>query len=730
MRLSVACLLYLLVSVPAAAASLDGRVIDAAGAPVAGAAVRAQGEVSREAFTARDGTFSFGDLPAGSYDVSAVLDGFAPWHARVAVGRDAPPSLQVRLVPRPVSDRVLVTASRGAARESDPAAPISVLSSSELALAPSPVLDDALRLTPGFSLFRRTSSRTANPTTQGATLRGLAASGASRALVLADGVALNDPFGGWVYWNRVPQAAVERVEVVRGAASDLYGADALGGVVQVLTTEPAAGRAATRIALDGDTSATARSSLFAATRRAAWNGTASGEASRTDGTFVLDDDTRGAVDRRAGGDYLTGQAGGGVEGKGWRARLHGLAFGESRRNGTALQANDTSVRQAAGDIAGQAGPGFLEASGTAGDQTYHQSFTAVSADRASETLTSRQTAPTTFVRGAIQYRVPIGVADLLGGFDSREAWATNQDVSYFPSGAVRATTTLPGYDYAQGLYAQLRTPLGSRASVTAGIRNDWWHRERDGDAVSVASPRISASFHLTEHLVARGSVGRAFRAPTINERIRPFRVGNTLTLANPDLLPERLTLGEAGLAAEGARGSVRASLFTSVVHDAVTNVTLTSTPVLITRQRQNAAGVRANGAEAEGDWRLATPLWLTGSLALTHSTYRDTPGLSGNDVPQVPRWQATLGARWLAPSAVTLQAFVRGLGAQYEDDRNTLVLRQATLVDVSASRPVGARVSLLAAAENLFDVDYDTGRTPTRTIGTPLTVRMAVRITY
>ncbi|MGF2075342.1 TonB-dependent receptor, partial [Enterococcus casseliflavus] len=92
----------------------------------------------------------------------------------------------------------------------------------------SPFLDDALRQTVGFSLFRRTGSRTANPTIQGVSLRGLGASGASRALVLADGVPLNDPFGGWVYWARKPRLGIERVEVLRGGAADLYGSGALG----------------------------------------------------------------------------------------------------------------------------------------------------------------------------------------------------------------------------------------------------------------------------------------------------------------------------------------------------------------------------------------------------------------------------------------------------------------------------------------------------------------------
>src|SRR5712691_9642889 len=76
-----------------------------------------------------------------------------------------------------------------------------------------------------------TGSREANPTSQGVSLRGIGASGASRALVLDDGIPLNDPFGGWIYWGRIPLAAIERVEILRGGASDLYGSAAMGGVI-------------------------------------------------------------------------------------------------------------------------------------------------------------------------------------------------------------------------------------------------------------------------------------------------------------------------------------------------------------------------------------------------------------------------------------------------------------------------------------------------------------------
>src|SRR5690606_17522454 len=140
--------------------------------------------------------------------------------------------LRVVLAPPTFSDAVTVTASRASERWSDAAAaPVSVVTGAELRASAPLVVDDVLRQTPGFTLFRRSSSRTANPTTQGVTLRGLGSAGGSRALVLADGVPLNDPFGGWVYWNRIPQAAIDRAEVLRGAASYIYGPNATAGVV-------------------------------------------------------------------------------------------------------------------------------------------------------------------------------------------------------------------------------------------------------------------------------------------------------------------------------------------------------------------------------------------------------------------------------------------------------------------------------------------------------------------
>jgi outer membrane cobalamin receptor len=169
-------------------------------------------------------------------------------------------AIAVLLAQTTVSDTITVTATRTETRVADTPASVVVISKETLQTSAAATTDDALRQVAGFTLFRRAGSRVANPTTQGVSLRGVGASGASRALVLDDGVPLNDPFGGWVYWGRVPRASLDRIEVLRGGASDLYGSTAMGGVVQFVR------RNSPGIAIDASAGSqdTASSSIFAA----------------------------------------------------------------------------------------------------------------------------------------------------------------------------------------------------------------------------------------------------------------------------------------------------------------------------------------------------------------------------------------------------------------------------------------------------------------------------------
>ncbi|HEX2458760.1 MAG TPA: carboxypeptidase regulatory-like domain-containing protein, partial [Vicinamibacterales bacterium] len=156
MRTTFFALLAVLVAAPLYAARVAGVVVDASGAPVAGAAVAAGGV---SATSGDDGTFVL-DAPDGA-ELQVTAAGFAP--VSLSVGADAG-SVRVVLQPAPLVDTVVVTATRGAARLATPEA-TTVLTSAELLTSPAGSLDDALRNTPGFSLFRRSSSRVSNPTT-------------------------------------------------------------------------------------------------------------------------------------------------------------------------------------------------------------------------------------------------------------------------------------------------------------------------------------------------------------------------------------------------------------------------------------------------------------------------------------------------------------------------------------------------------------------------------------
>src|SRR5690606_5925987 len=109
-----------------------------------------------------------------------------------------------------------------------------VMTAADLAAAPALTIDDALKSSAAFSLFRRTSSLATHPTAQGVSLRNLGPNGAGRTLVLIDGVPLNDPFGGWVTWAKAPRLDLAAVEIVRGGGSSARGSAALGGTVQLL----------------------------------------------------------------------------------------------------------------------------------------------------------------------------------------------------------------------------------------------------------------------------------------------------------------------------------------------------------------------------------------------------------------------------------------------------------------------------------------------------------------
>src|SRR5688572_9201739 len=222
---------------PAAQSVVTGVVRDESGGVVSGASVAARSAagVEQQTVTGPDGRFTIvRALPA-----DAVLVVRAGGFAEKVHPLSGATEVEVVLMPAALFESVTVTPTRTEQRLGDVPASVSVVTRETIQASPAVVVDDVLRLVPTFSLFRRTSSLSSHPTAQGVSLRGVGPSGVSRSLVLIDGVPFNDPFGGWVYWTRVPLDTVDRIEVVDGASSSLYGNYAMGGVINIISGRPA-----------------------------------------------------------------------------------------------------------------------------------------------------------------------------------------------------------------------------------------------------------------------------------------------------------------------------------------------------------------------------------------------------------------------------------------------------------------------------------------------------------
>jgi outer membrane receptor protein involved in Fe transport len=203
-----------------------------------------------------------------------------------------------------------------------------------------------------------------------------------------------------------------------------------------------------------------------------------------------------------------------------------------------------------------------------------------------------------------------------------------------------------------------------------------------------------------------------------------------VTNANAALKAERLTGGDAGVGVERGRVFVRGNLFWSEIDDSVANVTLSTTPALITRQRQNLGTIRARGVEVSAITRFEKHWEVSGEYLLTDSTVLSFPAnrsLEGLLVPQVPRHQFNFQVSY-ANTAWVVGTQGRFVSRQFDDDQNTLPLDGFFTLDAEVSRRVSEHVRLFAAFQNLNGTRYQISSTPVLTIGPPTLFRLGARV--
>ena len=596
-----------------------------------------------------------------------------------------------------------------------PAYDTQVIEREQLVSTGSGRIEDALASVAGFQQFRRSDSRSANPSAQGATLRALGGNATSRALVLLDGVPMADPFFGYIPFSAIAPERLAVARVTRGGGSGPFGAGALAGTIELTSADaatlgPLSGQALVDDLGESEIGATVAPRLgdgFAAI---------SGRWDRGQGFFTTPPADRVPATVRAGYES-------------WSVQVRGVAplTGDIELQARGLvYDDDRTLRFAGADSSSEGQDASLRLVGRGRWQfdvlgyVQARNFTnvVVSSTRFVPVLDQRNT-PSTGLGGKFELRPPSGPDNVLRlGADYRlsqgELFETARSAF---TGAVTARRNAGGTNTDLGLFVEDDLTLGA-LTFTAGARadrytiRDGFFRETTASGTvtsDLAYPsrsgwegsfRGGALARLGGGLRLRAAAYSGLRLPTLNELYRPFVVFPVTTQANAALENERLVGYEAGIDFAPAESiDLSLTLFDNKVKHAIANVTIG--PDL--RERRNIDAIRARGVEASAGVAVGA-FRFDGSLAYTDAEARGSrlaAALDGKRPSQTPRWivGATLSYRpadnWL------LAATVRHVGAQFEDDLETDLLPAATSLDAYAQVTLGGSMALVLRGENL-----------------------------
>jgi iron complex outermembrane receptor protein len=723
----------------------------------------------RLAVTSDHGRFTLRDVPAGTYQVTVTAVGRKPSHSTVKATAGQTTTLDVTLEQGSLMlSSVVVSATRTPTEANRVASTINVLSPEHIQASPARESQDLLREIPGVELPR--TSSLVGGTAQIVSIRGV---DEGRTAVLFDGIPVNDAWGEWIDWGRVPKGMLDRVEVVEGGTSSLYGNGAMGGVISFFSRPLAPGSAA--ITVDAG-SRDARHALVSA-GIPVWGpltANVTGDYQEGGGYTLLDPAKRGTVDvpseviqRNA---YLRLNY---APSSRWSGFVSGHKFGDTRATGTPLsfQSRDQGNVDVGVDY-GAVATGMFTVRGWNGRQDEHQRSSAIR--NASATCVARGCEDSSVVANIPSHDWGASAMWTRGGLLGLESFSVGGDFRHYQGdfnevdfgtgcpgtacGTVARTISSGGDQSLSGAFVQAIAAPFSKLRVELSARFDRWDND-NGHAVSATptttavrtvypdssktafSPRVGVRYQLFSRLSVHSAYYRAFRAPNLAELYRKQVSATQITLPNPYLKAENAEGREVGLDWQPLDWlQFKGTGYVADYNNFNVPVTLTTNKpadcgtVATCRTRLNVNKSRSTGAEGYVAVRPIPQLFLSGSV--NYDDARQQSGLTDTTtkkphINRVPSPKQTLRASYTTPALGAWTVIWR-----HEGHTTTLQgvwLDPFTVVDANVQREILPGMTGFVSVENVADTKYQvnvagTGAAALISYGMPRTLRMGVGI--
>ncbi|MDD5159883.1 MAG: TonB-dependent receptor [Sulfuricurvum sp.] len=623
---------------------------------------------------------------------------------------------------------VSVTATRTERKVIDVPASIEVITQQEIKNSVAQSADELLKEVSGLDLKHSMGAVTSG-TSNKVVMRGFGGTTEGRVLLLIDGVPMNDLYGGDIEWNRIPVSTIQRIEIVKGATSALYGSGAMGGVINIITKNPTSesksdvtlsyGSMNTKIAslstmgkvgkvgyvLSGDRTTSDGYNPETSVNTKSYTRDKGTERNNLNGKVTYDLDKRSSV--FLSGSYYDNQTTG------------TLPINEFNPYTQEQKTYTTGYTKTFGNETELMVKAFIK-----------DEYSDYDSANTAKTAVQYESSSTNIDRGGmIQWTAPytddplFGTSTFVTGVDFRQG--SIDRFNHYIDGSGK-NIKVEGKQKYLGLFFQDEIFLGQDWIINLGGRYDsWTNYDGHGYDSSLAttdtyydrtstngfSPKIGAVYHLNDNTSFRVSAGSAYRAPTLSDLYNTFVSGSKIWYGNPDLKPESVVSYEVGVDQTILNdGKISLTAYQNDAKDFFYYITTAPSGGYTAAQtKTNVGKVKIQGLEVDASYPISEQLHVLANYTYNISKieeYTENIALEGKYLIEVPKHKGTLSLLYANPNLVDSKISARYVGDRYSNDANTAEYESYTTLDLKLSRKFGSNVEASVSVDDLFDKSY------------------------